>query len=132
MNKGSCNCGSLTYEIAGKITDCSYCHCSICRKLTGSALAAYGTVRKSDFSWISGENNILIYRPTTDTIRMFCTCCGSFILSEHIDEPENVFVSLGSLDSWERFEMEYHQFYKSKVGWCKLKDNLKKYDRWPE
>ena len=36
MARGECNCGAVAFEIDADISDVFVCHCSICRKFTGS------------------------------------------------------------------------------------------------
>ena len=128
---GSCLCGELEYRITGEITDGCYCHCAICRKLSGSAFAAYGAVKTSDLVWIKGENAIATFSPTPDTTRGFCANCHSFVFSKHVLEPENTFISLGTLDNTDSVQILYHQFTGHRVPWCDLEDKLKKYGEWP-
>ena len=40
MIEGKCLCGNVRYRITGPILNFQYCHCSRCRKFTGSAHAA--------------------------------------------------------------------------------------------
>jgi hypothetical protein len=35
--KGSCNCGSAKYEVSGAVKKVVNCHCTLCRKVNGSA-----------------------------------------------------------------------------------------------
>lgn len=131
MMSGSCHCGEVAYSISGEFTECMYCHCSICRKLTGSAFACYGEVPRSHFSWDKGDARINQYKPTEDTVRFLCRRCGGFLLSEHVSEPDNVYISLGTLDKWDVVVMDYHQFTASVPDWCVFDDDLVKYDKWP-
>ena len=52
---GSCLCTKVSYQITGNMGVFQYCHCSRCRKFTGSAHAANMFVSPDDFSWLSGE-----------------------------------------------------------------------------
>jgi hypothetical protein len=36
MTRGECNCGAVQFEIDADLTDVFVCHCSICRRSTGS------------------------------------------------------------------------------------------------
>src|SRR5947208_1769811 len=42
MLTGRCLCGGVRYEIDGEIGSVVYCHCSQCRRASGTALAAEG------------------------------------------------------------------------------------------
>ena len=56
--KGSCLCGSVTFEIEKTVGPFEICHCSRCRKVSGSqGIAAVG-VRTQDFRMLAGEDLI--------------------------------------------------------------------------
>lgn len=48
MYKGSCLCGSIQFELKGGVEDPIYCHCSLCRKASGSAFATNGFIKALD------------------------------------------------------------------------------------
>lgn len=129
--EGSCLCGSIRYGFDAEPFDCCYCHCSICRKLTGTGYGAYGSVVRGDFVWARGEQLLKLFKPTPATTRYFCSTCGSFLLTEHVAEPENVFVSLGTLDTPMTSKPAYHQFAGSAPAWSAIHDTLPKHDAWP-
>ncbi len=76
---GSCFCKKVNYEISGNMGVFQYCHCSRCRKVTGSAHAANLFVAPDDFKWLSGEENVGRYDPpeTKYFATSFCKNCGS-------------------------------------------------------
>jgi hypothetical protein len=39
--KGECLCGDVEFEIKGDLPNLYQCHCSLCRKVTGSSAATY-------------------------------------------------------------------------------------------
>ena len=129
---GSCLCGSSKYTVNGEITDSSYCHCSICRRLSGAAYAAYGSTLKSNFVWDCDISTISNFQQTQDATRWFCNICGSPLMTEHISEPENCFITLGTLDKHDPINIEYHQFTESAADWEKINDDLQKYPAWPD
>lgn len=47
MYRGSCLCGAVTLELHGSIEAIIHCHCSRCRKSTGSAYATNGFIEKA-------------------------------------------------------------------------------------
>lgn len=130
--RGSCTCQAVVYEVSGALFDCGYCHCSICRKLTGAAAATYGTAHKDNFRWLSGEDNLRSYSPTEDTVRYFCETCGSFLLSTHYLAPDHVYISMGTLDTPVGECMQSHQFTKDQPGWDMQTDALPRYGVWPD
>jgi hypothetical protein len=56
MYLGQCLCGEVQIQETGKITDIIHCHCSLCRKNSGTAFATNGFINRSDFSISAGEN----------------------------------------------------------------------------
>ncbi|MFT5134619.1 MAG: hypothetical protein ACI9SC_003100 [Gammaproteobacteria bacterium] len=132
MSTGNCLCGAIEYEYTEPPDDCCYCHCSICRKLTGSAFAAYGTIEKTAFKWSKGEDRLSIYQPTSSTTRFNCSQCGSLVASEHSLEPESVFISLGTLNGRQELKIKYHQFTGSKAPWHRIEDDIPQFNEWPD
>jgi len=96
---GSCFCNKVSYEISSNMGVFQYCHCSRCRKVTGSAHAANLFVAPDDFKWLSGEENVARYDPpeTKYFATSFCKNCGSSLpwLSK---SGQVVIVPAGSLD----------------------------------
>ena len=72
MNNGSCLCGDIRWKIDGDVTMHSNCHCSICRKVHGSAYATFVFAPASAFSWTSGEDRIAFYQSSEMARRGFC------------------------------------------------------------
>ena len=132
MNSGSCLCKSVTYRISAVPSDCSYCYCSVCRKLSGGAMGAYGAVRRDQFEWASGEALLKTYAQNKQSKRLFCSNCGSCVLSYHDLAPDFYYLSLGCLDSDQSIEIKYQQFTASKVDWVKLDASVEQYDRYPK
>lgn len=132
MHNGSCLCGAIHYQFLNEPFDCSYCGCSICRKLTGSNNGAYGSVVRSEFTWTKGQSVLAQFSPTEFTIRYFCSACGSFLLTEHSAEPDNVFVSLGSLDTEIVAKPTYLQFTEEAPKWALNDRELLTYKGWPD
>ena len=49
MLKGSCLCGGVKYEIDGELGAVTNCHCSLCRKMSGSAFSSGSTISTGSF-----------------------------------------------------------------------------------
>jgi len=74
---GGCLCGKVRYTVRGEPYKSGLCHCSDCRRVTGSAFLAYADWRPSEFAF-TGEIS-------TFNGRSFCLTCGSrlFSVSDH-------------------------------------------------
>ena len=94
--KGSCLCGARTYEIEGEFDGVWICHCSNCRKASGSVGNAIIVVPKDRFHWLTGADHGETYslRPTYSITR--CKTCGTPLPAEQDDD--NVYVTAGTLD----------------------------------
>lgn len=51
---GSCYCGEVNIKITGGIGSIIHCHCSKCRKSSGTAYATNGVVKADEFKITSG------------------------------------------------------------------------------
>src|SRR6185437_991654 len=76
---GSCLCGTVRYEVRQPFDKFLYCHCSRCRKATGTAHAANAVVAPEAFRWTAGEDNVVRYDLSTarSFATAFCKTCGS-------------------------------------------------------
>ena len=78
---GSCLCGRVTFKVTGPFKVFYLCHCSRCRRATGSAHASniFGT--PDQLEWLSGEESIKHYKlPEAERFsKNFCTECGSAV-----------------------------------------------------
>ena len=85
---GGCLCRAVRYEVRGAPYVSGLCHCTTCRKLTGSVFSATANWHRTEFQMI-GEVQ-------TFERRQFCPNCGSrlFLLS---DDAVEIF--LGTLDA---------------------------------
>ena len=82
MIGGGCLCGGVRFEIARAVGPFELCHCSRCRKASGSAFVPWLSVLREDFRLLQGEELIRRYeaplrvRPPPYRTS-FCGRCGS-------------------------------------------------------
>ena len=132
MLKGSCLCGGIAYEIDGLVGRSLYCHCSMCRKWSGSAFRARLAVPKNSFRLIRGKELLVEYRSSADTIRRFCRVCGSPMMNSWDPEPNNYGLAMGTLDDDPGVRPSCHVFVGSKATWYEITDSLPRYQKFPE
>ena len=77
--KGSCLCGAVKYEVTGEPTRFYHCHCSRCRKATGTGHASNLFLQPGALKWISVEQQIRSFKvPEVKRFtNAFCATCGS-------------------------------------------------------
>ena len=129
---GTCLCGEAGFEVHGELTDVSFCHCSRCRKTTGSAFAAYGSTPESSFRWVRGREHLAEHAVSPELTKWFYSRCWTTLLTHHTAEPDRYHVSLGCLADGPALVPEYHQFVGSKAPWHRIDDNLPRHDAWPD
>lgn len=88
IRTGGCLCGAVRYSLRGEPVHVGRCHCTSCRKESGSAFTIYGHWPR-DAVELAGEI-------TTWDRRSFCPRCGSSLF--FIEGDEIIEVMLGSLD----------------------------------
>lgn len=127
MYYGSCLCGKIKFEISDEINDIVYCHCSQCRKAQGSAFATNANVKKENFNFISGEDNLTAYNYNPEQAKYFCKTCGSPVMSKNSHYPENIRIRLGTIESDISERPKAHIFVDSKANWDEICDSLPQY-----
>ncbi|BBN81995.1 hypothetical protein PA25_19800 [Pseudoalteromonas sp. A25] len=127
MYQASCLCGQVALTITGKISDIIHCHCSLCRKSTGTAYATNGFVNTSDLTVVKGSEHIKYFEFKPGRKRHFCTHCASPLFSSNSDLPEKLRLRLGILDSDISERPISHNFITSKANWDDLDATLPRY-----
>lgn len=129
---GSCLCGTVSYSFTEDISVFQYCHCSRCRKFTGSAYAANLFVKPNNFKWLTGEHAIGRYQPpeTKYLTTAFCKQCGSSLPWRN--KPETlVIIPAGSLDHDPGTRPQWNIYCASKAEWEIEPSLLPSYDALP-
>ena len=127
--RGSCLCGSVSYEITGSFKVMGNCHCSMCRKSNGAAFATWGIIDPNQFRWTSGAEFVQGYQSSADRQRCFCKKCGSALVSTHSGAVTEVVV--GSIDGDPGMRPVEHIFVGSKAPWYEITDALPQHQEWP-
>lgn len=127
---GSCLCGAVTYEVELPFLRFAHCHCSRCRRATGSSHASNLYLAPEQFRWTSGQEPIKRYDlPSARSFSTtFCTACGA-PLPHHTRNGVEIVVPAGSLDQEPELAPEAHIFFESRPGWSCLNREL---PRFPE
>jgi len=124
MHRGSCLCGTVTYEIDGDIGPGYYCHCKRCRKASGSIMAANALIDPASLRITSGAEDLRTYfAESTGLERRFCAHCGSPIVS-YRPVTGRTAIRLGSLDSEPPRGPGAHIFVASRAAWENLDEDL--------
>lgn len=130
--KGKCLCGACCYTITGQEPAAMYlCHCSRCRKETGSIHGANLFLNEAQLLWEKGEDKIASFAlENSRKQRAFCTICGS-PLPRH-EGKSQIVVPAGSLDEAPVLEPTAHIFYASRAPWEDKLMDVKRFDVLPK
>jgi len=131
MHKGSCLCGAVNYEISGELGPIVFCHCSKCRKASGSAFNAVSPVARRDFRLLSGGDAIAKYESSPGVRLAFCRNCGSSLFSERDSLPDLLRLRLGTLDTPVGTKPSAHIFVGSKADWDEILDGAPQHTERP-
>jgi hypothetical protein len=132
---GGCLCGGVRFEVRGKFLRAGHCHCSRCRRHSGTAVCTQGRVRREDFTLLAGADLVRAYRPDGGSVKAFCVVCGSSLFGGTWPGGPEVSIRLGALDGDPGIRPQYHTFVGSKAPWDEITDDLPQYDgplsQWP-
>jgi len=97
---GGCACGAVRYELAEEPIFQLMCHCSDCRKASGSAFAEVLFVAADRLSMVGSEPKFYSVKAESGRTmnRGFCETCGSPIMIRRPETPQLAFIQAGSLD----------------------------------
>ena len=123
MTIGTCNCSAVSFEVEGKLRDIYACHCSICRRWTGTNGVAVVIVPSSKFRWLKGEDQISKWRkPDADWVSCFCKSCGSSLPIPN--DEQSVAVPAGLIDGKNNnLRVAAHIWVGSKPSWDEISDS---------
>ena len=116
---GGCLCGAIRYRANEEPKWASYCHCGMCRKVSGAPFTAFVEFEPSTVTWMRGEP--IQYSSSAGVIRRFCGKCGSALTFE---ADGVLFLTLGSLDSPESVKFNCHTYTASRLPGMELRDGL--------
>lgn len=125
--RGSCLCGAIAYEVTRPLAATRVCHCSRCRRRSGSSWFVGLTCRSDTLRFLRGDGAITTWHmPGTRFYTMsFCGLCGAAapaVLSRA------AFLSAGCLDDDPGVRVLCHIFYGSRAPWVNVPDGLPRFE----
>ena len=129
MLRGSCLCGGVKFEIERAVGPFELCHCTRCRKVSGSAYLTWLGVRREDFRLLQGADLIKTYElavsespPPYDT--SFCSRCGSQVPNLSKTREPWFEIPAGSLDDDPLIKPDKHIYIDFMAPWDHIADDL--------
>lgn len=129
MYQGSCLCGEVAFTVSGEISAIIHCHCSLCRKASGTAFATNGFVHKQDFELTKGSHLLQFYERKPGMQRHFCSVCATPIFSSNVNDALRIRLRIGAVDSDIQERPISHNFVPSKANGEDLDADLPRYEQ---
>lgn len=125
--KGRCSCGAVEFSITDSFLYAAYCHCSQCRRATGSSFSVFGGIVDSDFRVLKGSDNFKFSSKSDDTEGAFCGICYTPIYGR---KPKLglTHILYGTLDEAPGLFPQVHIYTGSKAPWDIICDDLPQYE----
>jgi hypothetical protein len=114
--RGQCLCGTIEFEVAASRLKLYRCHCSLCRKQSGTSSNCAAVVEKDDFRWLRGQETATSWKRSTGYRSDFCSRCGSPVPNE-LGSSAAYWVPAGLLEDTGQIEVIADFHLSSKASW---------------
>jgi hypothetical protein len=119
---GRCLCEAIRFQVPDEFRYALNCHCSQCRRTTGSAFKAFAGIEAAKLTVTEGSGTLLRYG-RSDNHDARCSICGSFLYSL-VRNGSYVHVNLGALADAPSLTPTAHIYVGSKAPWHEITDSL--------
>ncbi|MBA4099033.1 MAG: aldehyde-activating protein [Rhodospirillum sp.] len=123
---GGCLCGAVQYKVRDEFRYAMNCHCSQCRRATGSAFKPFGGIERDKFAVAKGAQSLSI-NGAPDNHDAFCSSCGSLLYSV-VRDGAYVHVTFGTLADAPTMRPIAHIYVGSKAPWFTITDHLPQHE----
>ncbi len=133
MINGSCLCEQVKFScnINHYRLNIYQCHCTLCKKQSGSSSNSATMVKLTDFQWLQGEDNIGKWQKETGFSAHFCQTCGCVVPNVFADSY--VWIPIGLLDLDKNYQVNVvaDLCLSSQSQWHLLSDTSQKFEKLP-
>ena len=126
MLTGRCFCGAVEYAVTDAFAYAANCHCSNCRRTTGSAFKPFAGIQCDKLTLTKGEGDLMI-RGKPQNNNTHCRRCGSLLYSV-VRDGAYVHVAMGTLVDDPTIRPTRHIFVGSKAPWFEITDGLPQFE----
>jgi len=128
VHAGGCLCGAVRFEFEGEPVRAGYCHCAMCRRLSGAPVSVAAIFPRAAYRPVRGTSKV--YMSSPGVARHFCPDCGSQLF--WVQESRGTWdVWIGALDEPERVRPLGHIFTAEALPWFHVADDLPRFPGWP-
>jgi hypothetical protein len=119
----------VRYAVKDEFRYALICHCSQCRRATGSAFKPFAGIEREKLELVRGQESAMRYGGDS-TYDLHCGRCGSLLYS-NIGTSPFVHVTLGTLVDSPSIRPTAHIFVGSKAAWDDITDDLPQHAEFP-
>ena len=105
------------------------CHCSRCRKTSGSAFTTALLTATASLRWVQGPETITVFALPSGFRYAFCQVCGSPMPEPDVSSKV-VMLPAGCLDDDPETRPFRHAYVASKAPWFEITDDLEQFETW--
>ena len=118
---GSCLCGAVAFESAVPPRRVTHCHCEMCRRAVGAAVATFATFESEQVQW---RGDLARYDSSDVGWRGFCSTCGSSVCFGYKPRPERIYITVGILDDPNSYPAGFHDYRDARIKWLQVDEQL--------
>lgn len=132
MQKGGCQCGSVSYELVGDPMITYACHCTDCQTGSGSAFSITTLIDASQTTIIKGEiREDEFHLNGNDLTRVRCSQCGTGLWYYGKAMPQILALKPGTLDDTSQVSPAAHVWTRSAQTWVTFQKGVPQFAEQP-
>jgi hypothetical protein len=119
---GRCLCGAVRYACGAPLYAATLCHCASCRRAQGAHAIAWFTVARDSLTFTATEPRV--FRSSPGVERAFCAQCGTPISYRNVARPEEIDLTICSLEQPASVAPADHIWMDDALQWDRPGDGL--------
>jgi len=116
-------CGAVRFEMTPPLGLALYCHCTRCRRRTGTAASVQVRVDGDRLRVTEGEDLVRAFAPERGFEKLFCVDCGSSLFSRNPRDAREMSIRLGAFDGDPGVRPSFRQFVAYAAPWEPIPDD---------
>jgi hypothetical protein len=132
IHEGGCLCGAVRYRVTGQPIVVWVCHCTFCKRRTGTAFGLSAYFDEAAVQIISGELKVYQYRSDENNrwLKMeFCPTCGTTVTGTAEGLPGARFITGGTFEEPDWIKPTSHAWTRSALHWMAFPPDVELMER---